>query len=247
MDRRRTFSTPTKNTFSSDYINNKRSKQKFSGTSGLANTIIQNGGEFPLVARSGYLKPYQGTYGFSSSTQTQGETPSSYCLNNARSYRDLLDITRGKYLLTPPNPTTTTIELNDLNFSPQLYCGTLYKFNYGNSNVVADRLICNNSYLGGATGPASVDNKIIYNPASNANQWINVDPNYNLFYDRAPCLLSESNRVLNGVNIRENSEAQKTIDRFLNMNVEGFSYPVKFSLKYDANNCINANNDLQKP
>jgi hypothetical protein len=247
MDRRRTFITPTKNTYASDYINNKRSKQKFSGTSNLANTIIQNGGEFPLVARSGYLKPYQGTYGFSSSTQTQGEIPSSYCLNQARSYRDLLDITRGKYLLTPPNPTTTTIELNQLTFSEQLYCGTLYKFNYSNSNVVADRLICNNSYLGGATGPASVDNKIIYNPTSNANQWINVDPNYKLFYNRTPCLMSEATKVLNDVSIRDNSEAKKTVDRFLNMSVEGFSYPVKFSLKYDANNCINANNDLQKP
>jgi len=246
MDRRRTFSTPTKNTFASDYINNKRSKQKFSGTSSLANTIIQNGGNFPLVARSGYLKPYQGTYGLSSSTQTQGDIPSSYCLNQARSYRDLLDITRGKYLLTPPNPRSTIIELNDINFSPQLYCGTLYEFNYGKTNVVADRLICNNSYLGGATGPASVDNKIIYNPDLNANQWINVDPNYKLFYGKTSCLISDTNRVLNNVNVRQNSEAKNTIDRFLNMNVEGFTYPVKFSLKYDANNCINANNDLQK-
>ena len=71
--------------------------------------------------------------------------------------------------------------------------------------------------------------------------------NYKLFYDRAPCLISETKRVLNEVSIRENSEAQKTVDRFLNMNVEGFTYPAKFSLKYDANNCINANNDLQKP
>jgi hypothetical protein len=72
MDRRRTFVTPTKNTFASDYINNKRSKIKFSGTSNLANTVVQQGGRFPLVTPSGYLKPYQGTYTFSSSTQTQG-------------------------------------------------------------------------------------------------------------------------------------------------------------------------------
>jgi hypothetical protein len=246
MDRRRTFITPTKNTYASDYINNKRSKQKFSGTSSLANTIIQNGGKFPLVARSGYLKPYQGTYGFSSSTKTQGEAPSSYCLNQARSYHDLLDITKGKYLLTPPNPTTTIIGLNDINFSPELFCGTLYEFDYSNTNVVANRLICNNSYLGGATGPAGVNNKIIYNPALNANQWIHVDPSYNLFYGKTSCLISEANRVLNEVDVRQNSEVQKTVDRFLNLNVEGFTYPSKFSLTYNANNCINSNNDLQK-
>lgn len=247
MDRRRTFSTPQKNMFASDYINHKRSKQKFSGTSSLANTIIQNGGNFPLVASSGYLKPYQGTYGFSSSSQTQGQPPSSYCLNQARSYHDLLDITKGKYLLTPPNPTTTSIGLNDLNISPELYCGPLYQFNYTNSGNVAQKIICNNSYFGGATGPASVDDTIIFSPLSFADQWIFVDPSFNLFYGKTSCFISESKRVLNDVEVRQNTEAQRTVDRILNMNVEGFTYPAKFSLKYTPNDCINSNNDLQKP
>jgi len=236
MDKRRTFVTARKNTYASDYISNKRAKIKFSGTSNLANTIVNEKGQFPLITPSGKIKPYQGTYGFSSSTITQGEAPSSYCLNQARSYRDLLDITIGKYLLTPPNPTTTNIQLNQLNISSQLYCGTLYSV--GNTGVVSERIICNNSYLGGATGPASVDNKILYNPSTNANQWIYVDPSYNMFYDKSQCI-SGFNKILNGVNVRDNIEAQRTVGRFLNMNVEGFNYPVKFSLQYEPSNCIN--------
>ena len=244
MDRRRTFITPTKNTFASDYINNKRSKVKFSGTSSLANTVVQQGGRFPLVTPSGYLKPYQGTYTFSSSTQTPGAAPTTYCLNQARSYRDLLDITKGKYLLTPPNPTTTNIQLDQINFSPELYCGTLYE--YGATGV-SNTMVFNNSYAGGPTGPTGTVNRIIYNPSTNANQWINIDPSYNLFYGNIACIISEANRVLSDVKVRQNSEAQRTLDRELNLNVEGFSFPVKFSLMYENKNCINANNDLQQP
>ena len=134
MDIRRTFATPTKNSYASDYIKNKKSKVIFSGTSNLASTIVQQGGAFPLVTSLGHLKPYQGTFGFSSTTQTPGAPPSSYCLNQARSYNDLLEITKGKYLLTPPNATTTTVtQLSDINFSTQLFCGTLYQ--KGNTGV----------------------------------------------------------------------------------------------------------------
>ena len=48
MDRRRTFITPTKNSFASDYINNKKAKVKFAGTSNLANNVAQQGGVLPL-------------------------------------------------------------------------------------------------------------------------------------------------------------------------------------------------------
>ena len=244
MDRRRTFITPTRNAYASDYINNKRSKIKFSGTSSLANTVVQQGGRFPLVTPSGHLKPYQGTYTFSSSTATKGAAPTTYCLNQARSYKDLLDITKGKYLLTPPNPTTTNIQLYQVNFSPELYSGTLLE--YGATGV-SNNMVFNNSFAGGPTGPTGTVNRIIYDPSTNANQWINVDPSYNLFYGNISCMISEANRVLSDVKIRQNSEAQRTVDRDLNLNVEGFNYPVKFSLMYQNKDCINANNDLQQP
>jgi hypothetical protein len=242
MDIRRTFTTPTKNSYASDYIKNKRSKVIFSGTSNLANTIVEQGGMFPLVTSSGHLKPYQGTFGFSSATQTSGAPPSSYCLNQARSYHDLLDITRGKYLLTPPNATTTIIEqLSDINFSTQLFCGSLYQ--NGNTGV-AESIIFNNSISGGVTGPTGASNKIIYNPATTANQWIKVDPSYNMLNNGNSCE-SENNSVLNNATVRTNIQAQKNLDRYLNLDVQGFKYPVKFSMYYDSSDCINSNNDLQ--
>ena len=244
MDTRRVFKTPTKNSYASDYIKNKKSKVIFSGTSNLASTIVEQGGAFPLVTPSGQLKPYQGTFCFSSATPTQGAPPSSYCLNTARSYSDLLSITKGKYLLTPPNLTTTTItQLNDINFSPQLFCGNLYE---KGKTGVNESIIFNSSITGvtGATGATGAVNKIIYNPATTANQWIKVDPSFNMLHNGSSCQ-SENSNVLTDVKIRPNINAQRKLDRYLNLDVQGFKFPVKFSLDYQPEDCINANNDIQ--
>ena len=242
MDTRRVFKTPTKNSYASDYIKNKRSKVIFSGTSDLASTIVEQGGAFPLVTPSGQLKPYQGTFGFSSATPTQGAPPSSYCLNTARSYSDLLSITKGKYLLTPPNATTLTVtQLNDVNFSTQLFCGPLYE---KGKTGVAQSIIFNNSISGGATGATGAANKIIYNPVTTANQWIKVDPSFNMLHNGSSCQSDKSN-VLTDVMIRSNINAQRKLDRYLNLDVQGFNFPVKFSLDYQPEDCINANNDIQ--
>ena len=244
MDSRRVFKTPTNNSYASDYIKNKKSKVIFSGTSNLASTIVEQGGAFPLVTPSGQLKPYQGTFGFSSATPTQGAPPSSYCLNTARSYGDLLSITKGKYLLTPPNLTTTTItQLNDINFSPQLFCGNLYE---KGKTGVNESIIFNSSITGvtGVTGATGAANKIIYNPATTANQWIKVDPSFNMLHNGSSCQ-SENSNVLTDVKIRSNINAQRKLDRYLNLEVQGFNFPVKFSLDYQPEDCINANNDIQ--
>ncbi len=92
-NRNRAFSLPSKssNSDASDDLNNLRSKVKFAGTSNLARTVAAQGGMLPLRTPSGHLKPYQGTYGFSSTTNS----PKTYCLNTSRSYSDLLDITKG--------------------------------------------------------------------------------------------------------------------------------------------------------
>jgi len=244
MDTRRVFKTPTNNSYASDYIKNKKSKVIFSGTSNLASTIVEQGGAFPLVTPQGQLKSYQGTFGFSSATPTQGAPPSSYCLNTARSYSDLLSITKGKYLLTPPNATTTTVtQLNDINFSPQLFCGNLYEKGKTGVNEV---IIFNSSVTGvtGVTGATGATNKIIYNPATTANQWIKVDPSYNMLHNGSSCE-SEKSNVLTDVVIRRNIDAQRKLDRFLNLDVQGYKFPVKFSLDYQSEDCINANNGLQ--
>lgn len=242
MDRRRTFNTPYKNTYASDYINNKRSKVKYAGTSNLANTVAEQGGMFPLRTPSGHLKPYQGTYGFSSATSTQGAPPSAYCLNQARSYNDLLDITMGKYLLTPPNPTTNCINLNQLNGSSQLYSGTLYQSDY----VGVSEIVIFNNGITGPTGATGAVNQVIFNSSTSANQWIHVDPSYNLFYSGTGCLISDNRNILDTVTVRQNGAAQRQVDRFLNLELlNGFSYPSKFSLNYNPSDCINTNNGLQ--
>ena len=76
---KRTYPVPNKNLSGSDYIQNKRAKQLFSGTSNLAKTIEEQNGNFPLLTPLGKLKPYQGTYGLSGRSTPNEKT---YCLNS---------------------------------------------------------------------------------------------------------------------------------------------------------------------
>jgi hypothetical protein len=245
MDKRRTFGTPTNNSYASDYINNKKAKVKFAGSSNLANTIVQQGGAFPLVTPSGNLKPYQGTYGFSSTTSTQGASPSVYCLNQSRSYGDYLDITKGKYLLTPPKPTKECIQIDKMMNTSQLCYGPFFKKN-NEPTIVSDNIFFNNALTGGPTGATGAVNKIIYKPLTSANQWIHVDPTYKLFYTTCGGIISYKKKILDDVNIIQTSEAQREVDRFSNLQLyNSIQYPNKFSLNYKTSDCINVNNDLQ--
>lgn len=238
-NRNRAFSLPSKssNSDASDYLNNLRSKVKFAGTSNLARTVAAQGGMLPLRTPSGHLKPYQGTYGFSSTTNS----PKTYCLNTSRSYSDLLDITKGKYLLTPPNPTVHNITLDDINPS-ELYNGVFFENVYkGNAEIMYD-----------TTGFGIDNNTIIYTngsgltTTSNSNQLIFVDPSYNMFYESQSCL--ENNTYFRNIEIRTDLgvTGKEQLDRVLNLYLlNGFKYPIKFSLDYSSGDCINANNDLQ--
>ncbi len=245
MNKRRPFGTPTNNSYASDYISIKKAKVKFAGSSNLANNIVQQGGAFPLVTPSGELKPYQGTYGFSSATPTQGAPPSVYCLNQSHSYGDYLDITKGKYLLTPPNPTKECIQIEQLMNTTQLCCGPFFKKN-NETNVVSEKIFFNNDLTGGPAGAAVAVNKIIYNPLTSANQWIYIDPTYKLFYTTCGGIISYKKKLLDNVSIIQNGNAQKEVDRFANLQLySSMKYPSKFSLKYNPSDCINANNDIQ--
>ena len=103
-----------------------------------------------------------------------------------------------------------------------------------------------NNGITGPTGATGAVNQVIFNPLTSANQWINVDPSYNLFYSGTGCLVSDNKNILDTVTVRQNSSAQREVDRFLNLELlNGFSYPSKFSLKYKNNDCINVNNILQ--
>ena len=237
-NRNRAFPQPTKssNSDASDYLNNLRAKVKFAGTSNLARTISAQGGMLPLRTPQGHLKPYQGTYGFSSTTNS----PKTYCLNTSRSYRDLLDITKGKYLLTPPNPVVNIITLHNTEPS-ELYNGVFFENVYkGNAESIYS-----------TTGFGIDNNNIIYdspNPLapSNSNQLIFVDPSYNMFYESQSCLVDST--YFSNVEIRTDLgvTGKEQLDRVLNLYLlNGFKYPSKFSLDYNSGDCINANNLLQ--
>ena len=242
-DRNRAFTRPLKgaNADAGDYVNNLRAKVKFAGTSNLARTVAAQGGMLPLRTPQGHLKPYQGTYGFSATTVT-ANSPKTYCLNTSRSYRDLLDITKGKYLLTPPNPVANTITIDNTEPS-ELYNGVFFENIYkGNAESIYN-----------TTGFGIDNNNIIYttsNPLapSNSNQIIFVDPSYNMFYESQSCL--DNITYFKNIEIRTDLgvTGKKQLDRVLNLYLlNGFKYPSKFSLDYYPGECINANNDLQTP
>jgi hypothetical protein len=232
-DRNRSFIRPTNHLYASDYVNNLRAKVKFSGTSNLARNVAVQGGLLPLRMPGGRLKPYQGTYGFSATTVTPNSAK-TYCLNTSRSYLDLLDITKGKYLLTPPNPPVQNITLDDIE-SSELYNGVYFENKYeGNANMIYSTSAFGTDY-----------NEIIYNPLSSANQEIFVDPSYNMFYESQSCLTN--NAYFRNIQIRDDLgvEGKAHLDRNLNSCLlNGFVYPSKFSLDYNSGDCINANNDL---
>jgi hypothetical protein len=163
-------------------------------------------------------------------------------LNTSRSYRDLLDITKGKYLLTPPNPVGQSITLNTMEPS-QLYNGTFFNYSYNNNNTISTTNIIYTGGTGGTGGTGYV-NQIIYNELSTVDQSIHVDPSYSIFYSTESCL--DNVKSFKNISIDQSSKSQKNLDRISNLNLlNGFSYPSKFSLNYESQDCINTNNDLQ--
>ena len=234
---KRTYPVPNKNLSGSDYIQNKRAKQLFSGTSNLAKTIVQQNGNFPLLKPSGKLKPYQGTFGLSGRSEDGNKT---YCLNTSHSYRDLLDITKGKYLITPPNVANdNNIQLTDVSNSQKLYNGLYYIYTYNSSNAL--------SYMhpGYPNTAASYEaNKIQYNVSSDANQRIIVDPSYVITYSSESCVLHPN--VNRNITINNDYASKFSFNRTINLALlTGFQYPIKFSMEYDDGDCIDVNNDIQ--
>lgn len=234
---RRTYPVPNKNLSGSDYIQNKRAKQLFSGTSNLAKTIEEQNGNFPLLTPQGKLKPYQGTYGLSGRSVGINK---SYCLNTSHSYRDLLAITKGKYLITPPNISNANqITLKDVSDAKKLYNGVYYNYTYDSNNLIA--------YMNpGYPDPSAsyVANKIQYAPSTDASQRIIVDPSYTITYSSQSCLLKNS--FNKNITINNDAEAKYSFNRTINLDLlSGFQYPIKFELAYDTGDCINVNNDIQ--
>jgi hypothetical protein len=240
---RRTYPVPNRNISGSDYIEIKRAKQVFSGTSNLAKTIIQQNGNFPLLTPSGKLKPYQGTYGLSGRTEDGNKT---YCLNTSHSYRDLLSITKGKYLLTPPNISNDNfIQFNDVSDAQKLYNGLYYVYTYSNHNLL-EYMSPGYPLSGGypSTTSSYVPNQIQYSVLSDANQRIIVDPTYTITYSSQSCVLHPN--VGKDITINNDYESKFSFNRTINLDLlTGFQFPIKFNMAYEEGDCINANNDIQ--
>ena len=150
-------------------------------------------------------------------------------------------ITKGKYLLTPPNISDQVdINVGNVNDANKLYNGVYYVYIYLNTQNALSYM-----YPSYPTTPASyIANKIQYDVTGDANQRIIVDPSYVLTYLSQSCI--HGNVVTSNVVINNNHDARNSFNRTINLALlTGFNYPSKFSLEYNNGDCINANNDLQ--
>ena len=226
-DVKRVFTTPYQNLYSSDYTQYIRSKTKYSTSSNLAKTIIENGGSLPMT-NDNTIKTYKGPYTFSSTDVTNPKTVC--CINQSRSYEDLLDITKGKYLLMPPVLNSTYIKKDVLQVS-QLYNGVFFDFNYQGSEL---QLV---------TAPPVPENTIIYSntDTDNYNQRIYVDNTYSLFYNKKNnCYTALFNFDYITLN-NDTLPALFEMRRIQSHNIlNGFQYPVKFAL----DPCLSSINDV---
>ena len=226
MDSKRTFTTPNKELCSSDYTQNLRSKTKYSTSANLAKTMVDNGGSLPMTDNN-VIKTYKGPYTFSS---TDLNNPNGvYCINQSKSYEDLLDITKGKYLLTPQRLNSTYITKDNLQVS-QLYNSVFFDFDYEGPALQLT-----------LPAPGVPENTIVYDNTTNNQQLINVDNTYALFYN------SKDNCYSSLFNFGYITLNNRTIDAVLAMRriqihnlLNGFTYPRKFALE----TCLNPVNDV---
>jgi len=226
MDSKRTFTTPNKDLCSSDYTQYLRSKTKYSTSANLAKTMVENGGSLPMTDNN-VIKTYKGPYTFSS---TDLNNPNGvYCINQSKSYEDLLDITKGKYLLTPQRLNSTYITKDNLQVS-QLYNSVFFDFDYEGPALQLT-----------LPSPGVPENTIVYDNTTDNQQLINVDNTYALFYN------SKDNCYSSLFNFGYITLNNRTIDAVLAMRriqihnlLNGFTYPRKFALE----TCLNPVNDV---
>ena len=233
MDRKRTFTTPNNDLSSSDYTRNLRSKTKYSTSANLAKTMVENGGSLPKTDNN-LIKTYKGPYTFSS---TDLNNPNGiYCINQSNSYEDLLDITKGKYLLTPQLLNSTYITKENLQVS-QLYNGVFFDFEYQGPALQLT-----------IPSPGVPENTIVYDITTNNDQLIYVDNTYSLFYN------SKDNCYSSFYNFDYITLNNSTVDALLAMRriqthnlLNGFTYPCKFALETCLNPVNNVNYDTFIP
>jgi hypothetical protein len=188
--------------------------------------MVENGGSLPKTDNN-VIKTYKGPYTFSS---TDLNNPKGvYCINQSKSYEDLLDITKGKYLLTPQLLNSTYITKDNLQVS-QLYNSVFFDFDYEGPALQLT-----------LPSPGVPENTIVYDNTTKNDQLINVDNTYALFYN------SKDNCYSSLFNFGYITLNNRTIDAVLAMRriqihnlLNGFTYPCKFALE----TCLTPVNDV---
>jgi|694.fasta_scaffold19708_10 hypothetical protein len=159
---------------SSDRTAHLKSKTKYAAATNLA----QNGGILTKQNGSKYVGPVRTSYSHLASTA---------------SYADLLDITKGKYLLTPP-PSSNL----DESFSPQngeVYYGNFTVTNYSDAGVPLTMLGFPTITITGSSPPYTYayefPNQLVATSSGTVpvfnNSNIVVDPEYRTFYKKGAC------------------------------------------------------------
>jgi hypothetical protein len=221
---------------SSDRTANLKSKTIYSAAVNLA----KNGGVLTKTNGSQFVGPVQTTSTF---------------MTSASSYADLLHVSKGKYLLTPP-PSSDLATL----FSPAN--GDVYYGNFTITDYYADNLAV--TALGYPTvtwasipGQYAYPNQLVKTPNPTPNAFnssnIVVDPEYRLFYGQGTCSTRtyfKNVRVDPSVDVTwtadgiggevfssrpyNEQQAQRIIAHQM-QNLRGFQYPVRINLNLE--NC----------
>ena len=220
---------------SSDRTANLRSKTKYASAVNLA----KNGGVLTKQDGSKYVGPVHTT---------------SATMTSADSYSDLLDVTKGKYLLTPP-PSSNL----DTSFSPasgDVFYGSFTVTDYAEAKIPVTML----GAPGVTTSPAPTKyddpNKLVapVPPASAPppfnNTSIVVDPEYRMFYGKKTCGMRD---YFKNVRIDPSADVRWTADGVVHSSrpynqqqaqrilaheaqrLRGFQYPARVHL--DLDNC----------
>ena len=213
---------------SSDRTANLRSKTKYEAAVNLA----KNGGVLTKQDGSKYVGPVHTT---------------SATMTSADSYSDLLDVTKGKYLLTPP-PSSNL----DTSFSPasgDVFYGSFTVTDYaeakipvtmlGLPEVATNKYVYPNQLVASSTAPPPFNNTSIV-----------VDPEYRLFYGKRTCGMRDyfkNVRIDPSADVRWTADGVVYSSRPYNQQqaqriiaheaqrLRGFQYPTRVHL--DLDNC----------
>ena len=169
---KRIFQKPTPDLSSSDRTNQLRSKTVYAGTVELSKTLEKNNNRY---------QTYNGPFEIAKKNVYTDAT-----LVASASYKDLLDITKGKVLLNQLPLTDLTYTYYENNFgNGEMYTGNYQQFNGYNSDGptgCASSVLVYDLSTPGFTGPGSYDSNSIGNTGPSgmlgSSQHIFIDPKH---------------------------------------------------------------------